>query len=262
MATRQNEATEQNDKRMLLWPYRQGTALLASLLLLVVLVLALVGLRQANALPDDRISAGLLLGAALLSLVPVFLSVLDRVAGSGGAVEGPGGVKISFAAVEVSARVDVSRTMISNNLGTVTPGMSVADGGGADILQTLQSVLGSDVAVVELGEGQDWWQTRLLLLTAGATRLGRPHVLVFTATVSGRNKQFIAWARPSELLRVHLSNAAHRCSWPTAERRHWRVNGRWANQPDPMTRPSCRGAARLWVRKAALHRSSSPSSFC
>jgi len=207
LATGENRATEEDGRSLRLWPYRRGTALLASALLLVALLLALIGLRQANALPSDRISAWLLLGAVLLGLVPVMLSVLDLVVERGGTVEAPGGVKISFAAVEVSARVDVSRTTISGNLGG-TPGVSVADTGGATILQTLKPVLGSDVAVVELGEGREWWQTRLLLLTAGATRLGYPRVLVFTATVSGRTKQFVAWATPEELLRVHLSNAS------------------------------------------------------
>ena len=206
-ATGENRAIEQEGGSLRLWPYRRGTALLASVFLLVVLVLALIGLRQANALPGDRIGAWLLLGVVLLGLVPVFLSVLDLVVERGGTVEAPGGVKISFAAVEVSARVDVSRTTISGNLGG-TPGVSVADTGGATILQTLKPVLGSDVAVLELGEGQEWWQTRLLLLTAGATRLGYPRVLVFTATVSGRTKQFVAWATPEELLRVHLTNAS------------------------------------------------------
>src|SRR5262249_56415436 len=104
------------------------------------------------------------------------------------------------------------------NLGG-TPGVSVADTGGATILQTLKPVLGSDVAVLELGEGQEWWQTRLLLLTAGAARLGYPRVLVFTATVSGRAKQFVAWATPQEPLPVHLSNAnpRMRLAYPTAQ---------------------------------------------
>jgi hypothetical protein len=136
-ATGENRAIEQEGGRLRLWPYRRGTALLASVFLLVVLVLALIGLRQANALPGDRIGAWLLLGVVLLGLVPVFLSVLDLVVERGGTVEAPGGVKISFAAVEVSARVDVSRTTISGNLGG-TPGVSVADTGGATILQTLK----------------------------------------------------------------------------------------------------------------------------
>lgn len=225
MATDDSRAVAQENRSLRLWPYRRGTALLVSVLLLVVLLLALIGLRQAGALPGDRIGAWLLLGAVLLGLVPIFLSVLDVVVERGGTVEAPGGVKISFAAVEVSARVDVSRTTISSNLGG-TPGVSVADTGGATILQTLKPVLGSDVAVLELGEGQEWWQTRLLLLTAGATRLGYPRVLVFTATVSGRTKQFVAWATPAELLRVHLSNADPRMQ--LAYQRAQALAGRYA----------------------------------
>ena len=216
---------------MRLWPYRRGTAVLAAALLLVALLLALIGLRQANALPGDRISAWLFLGAVLLALVPVFLSVLDLVVERGGTVEAPGGVKISFAAVEVSARVDVNRTTISSNLGG-TPGVSVADTGGATILQTLKPALGSEVAVLELGEGQEWWQTRLLLLTAGATRLGYPRVLVFTASVSGRTKQFVAWATPEELLRVHLNNASPQMQ--LAYQRAQARAGQWAlGEPVP-----------------------------
>jgi hypothetical protein len=225
MAKGEDRVTEQEGRGPRLWPYQRGTALLVSLFLLVALFLALIGLRQANALPGDRISAWLFLGAVLLALVPVFLSVLDLVVERGGTVEAPGGVKISFAAVEVSARVDVSRTTISSNLGG-TPGVSVADTAGATILQTLKPVLGSDVAVIELGEGQEWWQTRLLLLTAGATRLGYPRVLVFTASVSGRTKQFVAWATPEELFRVHLSNASPRMQ--LAYQKAQALAGQWA----------------------------------
>jgi hypothetical protein len=225
MATGEDRAIGQEGRSLRLWPYGRGTALLASMLLLVALFLALVGLRQANALPGNRISAWLFLGAVLLALVPVFLSVLDLVVERGGTVEAPGGVKISFATVEVSARVDVSRTTISTNLGG-TAGVSVADTGGSTILQTLKPVLGSDVAVLELGEGQEWWQTRLLLLTAGAARLGFPRVLVFTASLSGRTKQFIAWATPEELLRVHLSNANPQMQ--VAYRRAQALAGQWA----------------------------------
>lgn len=208
MATGEKRATEQADRSLRLWPYNRKAALPISLLLLIVLVLALIGLRQATALPGDRIGAWLLLGAVLLSLVPVFLIVLDRVAESAGTVEAPGGVKISFAAVEMSARIDIGRTTISGNLGSTTPGVQVTDTEGTAILQALKPVLGSDVAVLDLGEGQEWWQTRLLLLTSGATRLGNPRVLVFIGAEHGRTKQFVGWGRPSELLRTHLRSAS------------------------------------------------------
>ena len=87
IATGENQTIEQEGRSLRLWPYRRGTALLASVFLLVVLLLALIGLRQANALPGDRIGVWLLLGAVLLGLVPVFLSVLDLVVERGGTVE-------------------------------------------------------------------------------------------------------------------------------------------------------------------------------
>ena len=243
MAAGENRATEHKGRSFRLWPYRQGTALLASVLLLVALLLALIGLRQANALPDDRISAWLFLGVVLLALVPVFLSVLDLVVERGGTVEAPGGVKISFAAVEVSARVDASRTTISTNLGGTPPGVNVADIGGAAVLQTLKPALGSDVAVLELGEGEEWWQTRLLLLTAGAARLGYPRVLVFTASKSGRTKQFVAWATPEELLRVYLRNASPQMQF--AYQRAQALAGQWA-LGEPV---ACRNEVTLpWAR--------------
>jgi hypothetical protein len=205
MATREKRSTTQSQSDGALWPYRAGTALLASFVLLIVFLAILVALREAHELSSDRISAWLLLGVVLLSLVPVFLLVLERVAASAGTVETPGGVKISFARVELSARVDVARTTISANLGG-TPGEDVAESPRA-ILQTLKPAIGSEVAVVDLGEGQEWWQTRLLVLVAGAARLGRPRALVFTATVSGEGGRFIAWATPRDLLRAHLQTA-------------------------------------------------------
>ena len=215
---------EGNGSGAKLWPFRPGTALLASILLLGASIAALVALREADGLPDDRISAWLLLGAVLFSLVPVFLSVLDRVAAGAGTVETPGGVKISFAAVERVARVEVATTTISGNLGG-TPGVSVADTAGSTILQALKPVLGNEVAVLNLGEGREWWQTRLLLLVAGAARLGQPRALVFTATVSGRHDQLLGWATPRELLRAHLGTANPRLQ--LAYRRAQAQAGQW-----------------------------------
>lgn len=202
-----------------LWPYRTMWALLASVLILALALGGLVGLREAGAL-GDRVDRWLLLGAVLFALVPVFLAVLDRA----GRVKGPAGLEIWFETVENTARIDLARTTIAGNLGGV-PGAAVFDSLGSTILQTLRPVLGTEVAVVDLREGQEWWQTRLLLLTAGAVRLGQPRVLVFTATVSGKPGRFLAWATPRELLRAHLRNAHPRLqhAYRTAEA----LSARW-----------------------------------
>ena len=121
MATSHSGSPVEAGSGFRLWPYRSRTALLASLILLLLLILALVGLRAADALAGDRISAWLLLGVVLVSLVPVFLILLDRVAESAGTVRGPGGVKVSFASVEVKARVDFGRTTISRTSAGIPP---------------------------------------------------------------------------------------------------------------------------------------------
>ena len=48
------------------------------------------------------------------------------------------------------------------------------------------------VAVVDLGEGESWWESRLLLLS-GAARLARPRAVVFVATRNRTPQQFLGW---------------------------------------------------------------------
>jgi hypothetical protein len=51
--------------------------------------------------------------------------------------------------------------------------------------------------VVSLEDGHAWWESRLLILCAGAVRLGQPQVIVFTATRQGKIDQFVGWGRPN-----------------------------------------------------------------
>ena len=44
-----------------------------------------------------------------------------------------------------------------------------------------------------------WWETRLLILSAGAVRIGRPRVIVFTAIREGKAGRFAGWALPVQL---------------------------------------------------------------
>src|SRR5262249_4888760 len=53
--------------------------------------------------------------------------------------------------------------------------------------------------------------TRLLILSAGAARLGRPRVIVFTGMQEGERDMFVAWGRPRELRdRLLSSDASYR----------------------------------------------------
>ena len=42
--------------------------------------------------------------------------------------------------------------------------------------------MASEIAVIDLEDGQAWWETRLLVLLAGAVRLKKPDKIVFLGT--------------------------------------------------------------------------------
>ena len=57
-----------------------------------------------------------------------------------------------------------------------------------------------DAAIIDLEDGKAWWETRLLVLLAGAERLKKPAKIVFVSTISGQNKCFHGWAHSNDLL--------------------------------------------------------------
>jgi hypothetical protein len=59
--------------------------------------------------------------------------------------------------------------------------MPVTDSATTQILDTLRQATGDYVVVVDLEDGKAWWETRLLVLLAGAVRLGKPDKIVFVS---------------------------------------------------------------------------------
>lgn len=68
------------------------------------------------------------------------------------------------------------------------------------ILDSLKQATESDVAVVDLGDGSDWWETRLMVLLAGAERLGKPKMIVFVGREEKIAGRFQGWSHVSDLL--------------------------------------------------------------
>lgn len=48
-----------------------------------------------------------------------------------------------------------------------------------DILDALREAASCDVVIIDFKEGQAWWETRLLVLLAGAVRRKKPEKVVF-----------------------------------------------------------------------------------
>jgi hypothetical protein len=178
------------------WPFSRRAAVLTSLVLVPACVAVALILDAQDVAGFDS-SGWTLVAAVLVGLLPVILLVLGGV----GSVEAAG-VRIAFAAVQgvvASASAVEARTLLAHNLGQA-PGQ-VMDSGSDTVIETLSNAVGNDVVVVDLKEGGAWWETRLLLLAAGAARLQNPRAVAFTVATPDRPRKFIGWARPVDIRR-------------------------------------------------------------
>lgn len=180
-----------------LWPFSARAAILAVPLIAAVLLIAFGISRAVADWPQSRSDNLVLVGVVVLSLVPLLLVALDLVASRGGTIE-VRGVAINFAR-QLQTHSELT---IAANIGM--PGVPVPDSGSEQILDSLRAAVANEIAVVDLEEGTAWWETRLVTLCAGATRLGRPRAIVFVATEEGRQGRFQGWGEPEALLRALL----------------------------------------------------------
>jgi hypothetical protein len=115
-------------------------------------------------------------------------------------------VTVAFAAVQdvVSTHgVITTRSLIADNLGN--PPGSVMDTGSDTIIDSLKNAVGNHSVVADLKEGDEWWDTRLLVLVSGGVRLAFPKAVIFTGATPEQPRCFLGWATPSELLRRLLA---------------------------------------------------------
>jgi hypothetical protein len=176
-----------------LWPFDIRVAVLWAPVLLIGLILGVAVLRQLLQWPPPGLDQAVFVAILLVSLLPVMLAVVDMVAERGGAVSFRG-VTLDFS----RAGGAVPSYAVPHNIGL--PGQAVTDSGTENIVEALRGASTSDVVVVDLEDGEAWWETRMLVLLAGADRIGRPDAVVFVARDGEVPGRFQGWARPSSLL--------------------------------------------------------------
>src|SRR5829696_5713767 len=98
------------------WPFGTKAAVLSVPVLLVVLLAFTFLLRQVADWPPVQWLGWTLLTVVLLSLLPVFLVILDRLATGGGSIRVPGGFELAFQAAR-SVAASAGAPTISGNLG-------------------------------------------------------------------------------------------------------------------------------------------------
>jgi hypothetical protein len=156
-------------------------------------------LKMATGWPSEKSENVVLLALFVWSLLPVLLALLDIIIERGGVVEYKG-IKFDFSKVE---RISSSGFAVPANIGV--RGHPVSDSGTTQILDALAQATSSEIVVIDLEDGQAWWETRLLVLLAGAVRLKNPAIFVFVGTEAGRRNNFQGWGHSSDLLRLLLS---------------------------------------------------------
>jgi hypothetical protein len=154
--------------------------------------------------PDPRFGGWVLLGIAVLSLLPVLLVLIELLATAGGSVK-VAGVAFSFTGESMMKVAEAVRsTTLAENLETPS-GAPVSQSSLRSILRALRRAHDSEVTVVDLRGGQTWWETRLFILIAGAARTGRPLAIAFVGERNGKQGAFLGWAAPERLLGAHLA---------------------------------------------------------
>src|SRR5262249_41806629 len=111
------------------------------------------------------------------------------------------GGKLSFQGITIDLAAAASRAVdlrIDTNIGV--EGEAVTDSSSMQILAALEKASETDIVVVDLQDGKAWWETRLLVLVAGAVRKGRPRSVVFVASTTQQKRLFLGWAPPQSLL--------------------------------------------------------------
>ncbi len=181
-----------------LWPYQSRTAITFSILILILSLIAYIVLQTVFSWPSQETEKTVLLGIFIFSLIPILLMVADVVVERGAVVEYKG-VKIDFSQVQKAATPGIT---IPANIGIA--GQPVSDSSTTQILDTLREAEKSNCIVIDLEEGQAWWETRLLVLLSGAVRHSRPNIFAFVGKDGGVDKCFQGWGSADDLFPILL----------------------------------------------------------
>jgi hypothetical protein len=180
-----------------LWRLDPLAAILAVPLLLLALLVGSSVLRQVTSWPPAQLDQLVFLAILGISVLPVILMLVDLLAERGGRI-GFRGLTLDFS----SAVAAPPGYAVPHNIGVA--GQPLTDSASAQILDALRGATMNDVVVIDLEDGTAWWETRLLVLLAGAVRLGRPNAVVFTATEAAEPDRFQGWAPPAGLFPLLL----------------------------------------------------------
>jgi hypothetical protein len=177
----------------LLWPYGNKAAVLAVSFIWLGVALILFLTKMYLGWPDAESAKIAIPLAFAIGLLPLLLLILDYLAVRRGVLDVKG-IKIDFSQTEITGAV----VELPANIGQ--PGPLVSDSTPMEIVSTLKAATANEIVRLDIGDGHEWWVTRLFALSVGAVRAGSPKALVFVGQRPDIDNAFLGWAKPSALL--------------------------------------------------------------
>ncbi len=187
-----------------LWPFSRGLALAAIPMILILSIVILVSIRYFVGWPGEEMNRWIVLLVAVMSFLPLLLVLLDFFARNRAVVD-VRGFKIDFSKVDFNY-TEIKRMPIgiADNMGVTGP--IITDTAPMDIIAALDETIRSELVVINIGRGNNWWVTRLLALAAGAVRTGYPEAFVFVGVQENVPNNFLGWARHRDVLESILQD--------------------------------------------------------
>lgn len=188
-----------------LWPYSGPAAVAAIPMIWIVLGILSVGARDYLGWSVSTSDRAVLLAFLIAGAVPLGLLLLDFVAAKG-AIVGSDWLKIDFSkAVVESGSVRREAPSLPDNI--LSEEESIADSSGMKMVAMLHRATIAEIVCIDLKDGNAWWETRLLVLCAGALGVGSSlKAVVFVGKRNNKERMFLGWATPAMLLAALLNS--------------------------------------------------------
>ena len=184
------------------WPLKPKWSVVSTIGLLITILLIVAFIKKVLGWPSDKSENTVLIGVLIISLLPIFLSVIDLLIKHKGTFEYKG-IKLDFSVVknfgtfgfEMPANIENENHIFESKQDAIV-----------DVLDalSLSHVSEHDVIVIDIGKNS-WWETRLLIVLTGASRLQKSTRIVFLNSDYDVENNYIGWGFANELLRELLS---------------------------------------------------------
>lgn len=184
-----------------LWPYSTALAIAAIPVVWLLFGIAMALTHTYLSWPNAEFGKLVLYVAVIASVIPLTLVLLDFLSLRGAVIDIKG-VKLAFSRMEIESRQESFR--IPENIGE--PAAVVSSSGPMKIMTALKQASGHESIRLDLKDGNAWWATRLLALSAGAVRAGTPKILIFTGMKERVSECFLGWAQCVDILKALLTD--------------------------------------------------------